>query len=272
MTTLAALARRLAGWQNTAGSGLLTTRSDEPKVATTAQFETTPFKAHVRPHSIFVDSREVRRRLRLAMQVSWLLWAGALLSWLTHTDARIIEHLRANPDLDLLHTFGTWYSNWGLYPFYLTFLVLLVLGHRERRTQWKTLAHAYLLAQAFGTVVLVHLLKLVSNRPRPFEEPFHDTVLSIPHLTHALHSSFPSNHTVDAMVGAVFIAIFWRGRNVSALATLAALLMGVSRVLVGKHYPSDALTGLALAIGIVAVTLHVYLLPRWHAPRFAPDA
>lgn len=240
--------------------------------AASVQFETMFNAASARQHSIFVDSREVRRRLRLAMHVSWLLWAGALLSWLTHTDAWLVERLKASPVLDLLRAFGAWYSNWGLYPFYLLFLALLVLGYLKRRAPWKTLAHAYLLAQASGTALLVHLLKLVSDRPRPFEGPFHDTFLHIPRLTHALHSSFPSNHTVDAMVGAMFVALFWQGRRLPALAIVAALLMGVSRVLVGKHYLSDILAGLALAIGIVGVTLHVYLLPRWHTAQPTHDA
>ena len=222
-------------------------------------------------HSIFVDSSEVRRRLRRVMHVSGLLWTGALLSWLTHADAWLVERLKASPALELLRAFGTWYSNWGLYPFYLLFLAILVLGHLKRRAQLKTLAHAYLLAQAFGTALLVHLLKLVSDRARPFEGAFHDTFLHIPRLTHALHSSFPSNHTVDAMVGAAFVALVWRGRRVPALAIAAALLMGVSRVLIGKHYLSDVLAGLALAIGIVGVTLHMYLLPRWHAARSTSD-
>jgi undecaprenyl-diphosphatase len=73
------------------------------------------------------------------------------------------------------------------------------------------------------------------------------------------------------MVGAAFVALFWPGRRVPALAIVAALLMGVSRMLVGKHYLSDVLAGLALGIGIVGVTLHGYLLPRWHAVTSTSD-
>lgn len=239
--------------------------------AASDRFETMFNAASPRPPSIFVDSSEVRRRLRLAMYVSCLLWAGALLSWLMHTDAWLVERLKASPALEFLRACGTWYSNWGLYPFYLLFLAMFVLAYLKQRAHLKTLAHAYLLAQAFGTALLVHLIKLVSDRTRPFEGPFHDTFFHIPRLTHALHSSFPSNHTVDAMVGAMFVALFWRGRRVPALAIVAALLMGVSRMLVGKHYLSDVLAGLALGIGIVGVTLLVYLLPRWHAARPTSD-
>lgn len=221
--------------------------------------------------SIFVDSSEIRRRLHLGVYASALLWAGALLSWLTHTDVRLVEYLKASPALEFLRGCGTWYSNWTLYPFYLLFLAMLVVGYVKRRPQLKTLAHAYILAQVFGTTLLVHLIKLVSDRTRPFEGPFHDTFLHIPRLTHALHSSFPSNHTVDAMVGAMFVALFWRSRRMPALAIVAALLMGVSRMLVGKHYLSNVLAGLALGIGIVGVTLLVYLLPRWHAARPTSD-
>ena len=202
-------------------------------------------------------------RLRSAIQLSCLLCIGALILWYTGTDLWTAELLKTDPAFELLRSFGAWYSNWGLYPFYALFLVLLARGHSRCRPRWVVLAQAYFLAQACGTFALVHLLKMIFDRPRPFEHLLQDALLNVPNLTHALHSSFPSSHTVDTMVGAVFIALFWRGKGIRSLAIIAASLMGVSRVLVGKHYPSDVLAGSALAIGIVAITVRIYLLPRW---------
>ena len=201
--------------------------------------------------------------MRLALRASAFLWAGAMLSWLTHTDQRILLYLATNPTAQGLRPFGEWFSAWGLFLFYLPFLAMLVLGTQKRHDQFRTLGHAYLLAQVFGTMLLVHLIKLVSARPRPLSEHVQDAAFHIPRFTEAFHSSFPSSHAVDAMVGAAFVAVLWRGRITPILALAAALLMGVSRILIGKHYVSDVLAGLALGMGIVGVAMHVCLLPRW---------
>lgn len=218
-----------------------------------------------------VDAPDVLERLRSAIQLSCLLCIGSLIFWYTGMDMWAAELVKTAPAFDFLHSFGAWYSNWGLYPFYTLFMVLLVRGHSRCRSRWVVLARAYFLAQACGTFALVHLLKMIFDRPRPFEHLLQDTLLNVPDLTHAMHSSFPSSHTVDAMVGAVFIALFWRGKGIRSLAIIAAMLMGVSRVLVGKHYPSDVLAGSALAIGIIAITVRIYLLPRWSLSARATD-
>lgn len=231
----------------------------EPYCLTTEMSTTDPRQ----PRARFPDSREIRTRLRVAQRASILLWAGALLSWLTHADRALFERIAATPALQALRPFGDLYSDWGLFLFYLPFLALLALGIRKRHTPSKTIAQAYLLAQAFGTVLLVRLIKLVTARPRPLADPLHDAFFQVTGFAEAIHSTFPSSHAVDAMVGAVFVAVFVRSRATAVAALAATLLMAVSRVLIGKHYLSDVLAGLALGTGIVSVVMHVYLLPRW---------
>ncbi|MER6361242.1 phosphatase PAP2 family protein [Kitasatospora sp. NPDC001527] len=62
--------------------------------------------------------------------------------------------------------------------------------------------------------------------------------------------SFPSNHTVIAVAAAA--ALWFADRRIGAVAAVAAVLMGASRVWVGVHYPHDvlagALVGLAVAV------------------------
>ncbi|MEV4615503.1 phosphatase PAP2 family protein [Kitasatospora sp. NPDC049258] len=56
--------------------------------------------------------------------------------------------------------------------------------------------------------------------------------------------SLPSNHTVIVFAGA---AVLWQvDRRIGALALLLAAAMGVSRVLVGVHYPHDVALGAPL--------------------------
>ncbi|MER8010106.1 phosphatase PAP2 family protein [Streptomyces sp. NPDC094149] len=55
--------------------------------------------------------------------------------------------------------------------------------------------------------------------------------------------SFPSNHAVIAGAAAVVVAL--TDRTLGRVAAVAALLMAVSRVWVGVHYPHDVAVGLA---------------------------
>ncbi|MFF8773241.1 phosphatase PAP2 family protein [Kitasatospora sp. NPDC015120] len=64
--------------------------------------------------------------------------------------------------------------------------------------------------------------------------------------------SFPSNHTVIAVAAAA--ALWFADRRIGAVAAVAAVLMGASRVWVGVHYPHDVLAGALVGL-VVAVPL-----------------
>ncbi|MFB7473751.1 phosphatase PAP2 family protein [Kitasatospora sp. NPDC056184] len=64
--------------------------------------------------------------------------------------------------------------------------------------------------------------------------------------------SFPSNHTVIAFAAAA--ALWVADRRIGAVAAVAAVLMGASRVWVGVHYPHDVLVGALVGL-LVAVPL-----------------
>lgn len=114
------------------------------------------------------------------------------------------------------------------------FLYLMLAG----RTQ----AALFILASVAGGQLLSSLLKLGVDRPRP------DLVS---HLAEVYTLSFPSGH---AMLSAVtyltlgsLLARVLPGRvlktYVLAVAVIATLLVGVSRVYLGVHWPSDVLAG-----------------------------
>ncbi|MFJ3790826.1 phosphatase PAP2 family protein [Kitasatospora sp. NPDC090091] len=73
--------------------------------------------------------------------------------------------------------------------------------------------------------------------------------------------SFPSNHTVVAVAAAA--ALWCADRRLGAIAAVAAVLMGASRVWVGVHYPHDVLVGAVVGV-LVAVPLA--LAAGWAAP------
>lgn len=112
-----------------------------------------------------------------------------------------------------------------------------------------------LLFAALLAAVFTHGFKALARTPRP------PGVLS-PELLHVVgpahkHRAFPSGHTITAFTTAGVVALSVRGPARWVLLALAALV-GVSRVAVGVHWPSDICGGAALgwlsAVAGVAVT------------------
>jgi undecaprenyl-diphosphatase len=107
----------------------------------------------------------------------------------------------------------------------------------------RSVREALLLLLAIGGgVLLVSLLKSGFDRPRP------DLV---PHATRVLTTSFPSGHAMMSAVtyltlGALLARTQERRRvriYFLTLAVLLTMLVGVSRVYLGVHWPSDVLAG-----------------------------
>jgi len=67
--------------------------------------------------------------------------------------------------------------------------------------------------------------------------------------------SFPSTHASDTAAAAVVLS--WGAPALTPLAVVLTLLVGVSRVYLGVHYPSDVLAGwvLGAAVGAALILL-----------------
>ena len=103
---------------------------------------------------------------------------------------------------------------------------------------------ALLLGLAIGAVVVNLWLKVVIARPRPYADP--QSMFYPIWLDHGSHTesdfSFPSGHTNAAF--AAMIPVFWLGnKRWSWLALVFGVLMGISRIHLMVHYPSDVLCG-----------------------------
>lgn len=162
------------------------------------------------------------------------------------------EPLRSHPLLDDgLEDFVT---VWAVPLFVLATFSLWFLDRPDRPYRWKIAALSGLAAAGLGLAasqVISHLWV----RERPFEAHPLETALLAP----ASHEpSFPSDHAVAAFAIA-FSVLLVGGRRVGAVFLAGATVVGMTRVLVGLHYPGDVAGG--AAVGLVAA-IAVFLAGR----------
>jgi undecaprenyl-diphosphatase len=75
--------------------------------------------------------------------------------------------------------------------------------------------------------------------------------------------SFPSSHALNNAAVALFFGLAFRSRKLLFVLLALAALIGISRMYLGLHYPTDILGGLILGsiIGAVFALLYLRLIP-----------
>jgi undecaprenyl-diphosphatase len=122
----------------------------------------------------------------------------------------------------------------------LTLVTLAVVGFLLLQARYRT-AFVVALTTVSGEM-LNYALKNAFDRPRPS---------IVPHLRAAFSTSFPSGHAMEsAIVYLTLGAILMRAAErrftkayILGVAVLLTMLVGVSRVYLGVHYPTDVIGG-----------------------------
>jgi membrane-associated phospholipid phosphatase len=133
------------------------------------------------------------------------------------------------------------------------------------------LAYAWA-AAAGGGAILDGILKYTIHRTRPAY------ALA---LLHGTSFSFPSGHAMGSMIGYGFLAyatvltaksIGWHKRMIFSFAALLTLLIGVSRVYIGVHFPSDVAGGWAAGLAWLTMCITGYELVSGRSAKHRPLA
>lgn len=155
---------------------------------------------------------------------------------MTAVDARAMCWLLRRPRSARRARLARGISRLGDGPLYGVLTLLIWLLDRQGGAHFALTALIAYGIEVPAFVVLKNLIK----RPRPA-----DSVATLrSFIQPADRFSFPSGHTAAAFVMATLVAAFY---PVGASMMLGfALIMGLSRVLLGVHYPSDIVAGALL--------------------------
>lgn len=148
-------------------------------------------------------------------------------------------------------------------PFIWAGLFLLVWLWPPRRVSRARRAVVYAVVSGIIALAINSALgHVLPYRPRPFlVEP--DVVHQL--IAHGRDTSFPSAHTAGSFAFAIAF-FYWRWRAGLWAAVLAAAI-GIARVWVGVHWPTDVLAGAVIgsltALTTLAVRSHLERLVQW---------
>ena len=207
----------------------------------------------------------------LATSSLWILAATAVLVVaLLPFDPAISQRAQGLPDAVV--TFNQRITDFGTFSWMIYgsgFLVILAyVAHRvsrnetltgRTRTAWRLPLYFFITTGA--TTTFVHLIKLFVGRARPELFADHGAYSLTPFAYDDLYSSFPSGHS--AAVGAFFGAFSMLVPRLRPLFLLGALTIGLSRIIVGAHYPSDVAAGLLLGLWTAIATAFVFAGRDW---------
>lgn len=158
-------------------------------------------------------------------------------------------HSFASPALTNLMHIASFLGSTIFLIIFGTIIVVFFLFLKRRRPA------AIFAITTVGSGILISTLKLLFKRSRP--EPFFDAILPA-------SFSFPSGHSLGALCFYLALAAIITVRienRVAQIATwlaavLIVLLIGISRIYLGVHFPSDVIAGYAVGL-IWVVTIAV---------------
>lgn len=99
----------------------------------------------------------------------------------------------------------------------------------------------FLIANLLVSQLIIHSIKRIINRPRPYKTLINAKAINPPRCKY----SFPSGHSSSALTIALVLAQCFPLFSIFFIPF--GILVGISRILLGFHYPSDVLAGFMIS-------------------------
>lgn len=141
-------------------------------------------------------------------------------------------------------------SNYLIYFLILTFIYFLLFKVSSRQRLHLLLLTTLSIIITRG--IVTELVRFFYYRPRPF------VALDLTSISHAATGSLPSGHM--AILIPMTLVVWYENRKLGGWLFGLTMLIGVARVALGLHYPTDIIAGIVL--GGLAFYAMKRLLPK----------
>jgi undecaprenyl-diphosphatase len=168
----------------------------------------------------------------------------------------LINQILANAVFDIIMPFLTNLDNWRI-PILAIWLALIWRGGKKGRVAAILLIPVLTMSDYTSSSIL----KPLFGRIRPCHVM--ENVRLLVNCGSGL--AFPSSHATNISAVAVLFSFFYR-KAMPGFLTIA-LLVGLSRIYVGVHYPADVLFGFTVGTGISSLIIYAYLKLSQKYPR-----
>ena len=138
--------------------------------------------------------------------------------------------------------------NWVVILLGALLLILFLERNWRRRFYFSSLT---IISVILSRGIMTEIIRYLHYRPRPFETLDIESLIN-----HAATASFPSGHM--AFIIPIALVFFLMRRRLGVWFLLGSILIGLARVVVGVHWPSDILGG--FIIGVISFGIVYYLL------------
>jgi len=173
----------------------------------------------------------------------------------------IFQHNLSSPGLDV---FFTWISQTKFFSLPLLLIILAIL--------WKQFGKNGVKCWLFAVLVVIcsdltgNFIKHMTSYARPCAE--YSGQIHVPDTMFHVNCSknlngMPSNHAFNFFAFSVFLTLMLRSITWGGILMSLALLVSISRIYLGVHYPSQVLVGIILGtlLGFVASKIARHYLP-----------
>lgn len=133
----------------------------------------------------------------------------------------------------------------------ITIIVFTLLAGWVKQAKNLILKGSQLLVTFLTSFIIIKALKYLIGRNRPYI-----TYDFLDKLAQAESLSFPSGHTFEAFAFSTAVALLFKNLWIRIFIFSWAVLVGISRMILGMHYISDVIGGIILGL-LTAYFVHV---------------